>query len=151
MVTAHLTLLVPGLFASAVEHLFDDLDLKALELILSRAQRVENRFAAQSLEGMMCRAMGVRQDESDDWPIAPITCQMDGDPLSNVWYLRADPVHARAGLGDVTLVHPQELSITAEESMTLAASVNQHFREEPWRLLALHPQRWYIECDVDPG
>ncbi len=146
-----LTFLIPGLFGARAEPLYQGLDLTSLELVLSRAKRIEDRFAADCIEGMLCRAMGVPRAHQGDWPVAAITREIDDKSVRDVWHMRADPVHARAGLGEVTLFHPHELTITPHEAQTLAESINRHFPHEPWCLEALHPKRWYIGCVTDPG
>ena len=148
---AELTLLIPGLLDARVAQLCEGSDLTSLELILSRAERIEDRFAADCFEGMLCRAMAIAPGREGEWPVAAITRQFDEGRPRDGWHLRADPVHARAALGEVNLFHPHELTITMEEARTLARAVNGHFHDEPWRLEALHPKRWYIECALDPG
>lgn len=148
---SELTFLIPGLFGARAEPLYQGLDLTSLELILSRAKRIEDRFAADCLEGMLCRSMRIPRIDGGDWPVAAITREIDDKPAHDVWQMRADPVHARAGLGEITLNHPHELMITRDESAALVDSVSQHFSEEPWCLQAPHPARWYIECTTDPG
>ena len=148
---AALTLLVPGLLDARAAQICEGLDLTPLELVLSRADRIEDRFAANCFEGMLCRAMKIAPGREGEWPVAAITREFDEGSLRDGWHLRADPVNARAGLGEVSLLHTHELAITVEESKTLAEAVNRHFHDEPWHLQALHPERWYIECALDPG
>lgn len=148
---SELTFLIPGLFGARAEPLYKGLDLTSLELVLSRATGIEDRFAADCMEGMLCLAMGVPRAAQGDWPVAPITRGIDDDSVRDVWHMRADPVHARAGLGEITLYHPHELMITRAEAQTLVDAISQHFHDEPWRLQAPHPERWYIECESEPG
>ena len=92
-----------------------------------------------------------------EWPIAAITRSLDRprgldeQPGGDTWFMRADPVHARAGLGEITLFHSHELTISGEEAKTLVETINNHFEEESWHIEALNPYRWYIECSAVPG
>ena len=149
--TLDLTLLTPGLFGIRAENLYRDLDLRPLELVLSRATPCKDRFAADCLEGMLCRAVGIDPGAESDWPVAALSRALDEGSVRDTWHLRADPVHARAGLGEVTLLHPHELTISPPEATILTNAINTHFADEPWRIQALHPHRWYIECPTAPG
>lgn len=158
-----LTLLIPGLFGIKAEGLFQGLSLTAIERILSRSKRVEDRFTARSLEGMLFRAARIPAGVDGEWPVGAVCwhweehpeyrpeLELSGEQAGHCWYMRADPAHARAGLGELTLMHSHELTISPQEARTLVASINEHFAEERWKIEAPHPRRWYIRCDTAPG
>lgn len=157
-----LTLLIPGLFGIKAQGLYQGLSLTAIERILSRAKRVDDNYSAGCLEAMLCRATTGATDAGGGCPVAAISRRWeelseprevgstDGEFADN-WYIRSDPVYARAGLGELTLIHSRELAITAKEANTIVASINDHFSNESWRIESPNPYRWYIQCVDAPG
>lgn len=157
-----LTVLVPGLFgprpsddeadlARAAELIYAGLELDALARMLSWADRYRDPWCDPALEVALCNSMGVESVDGGQAPIAPITRQFDGGVPDEAWYMRADPVHIRPGLGEMTLFDAGTFSITQSEADALAREINQHFHSETWRLEVLHPQRWYLRCAHEPA
>ncbi|MDW8469850.1 MAG: hypothetical protein RML56_13630 [Burkholderiales bacterium] len=113
----HLELVVPALFAGASE-----VRLPAAELLLARARRTTTEPA--TLERWLARAFGLAE-ESLPW--GALTALAAGaEPGAHVW-LRADPVHLRAGMNSLSLVPAAALGITDAEARALAEAVNRHF------------------------
>lgn len=139
-------LLVPHLFPDP--HLLESvqgLRLPALETLLGRGRL--DRFAAEGVEGALCKALGVERQQ--DWPIAPIALLADGGVAGDTYWLRADPVHLRVMRDHVVLADSDALALTREEADVLCAAVGAHFGTN-LSPLPLHPQRWYLPFPQAP-
>lgn len=112
-------------------------------------------------------ALGSASDESathlpepghEDWlqkafglpagvPISACSALADG-ALQARW--RLDPVNLHIGRDHLVLTDPARLGLGIEESRSLAASVDELFRDEGLTLIADHPLRWYL-AQTDPS
>jgi hypothetical protein len=155
-----LTLIVPGLFGpappagadtdAALEMLVSSLDLSALETLLSRAQVTAARGCWDSPEDLVFSAFGYPRP-AGDWPSAAVSRLADMEEGDHgQWWLRADPVHLKADMGDLLLFDGRHLDLDPEEANALAKAVEAHFSELGWRLEVAHPLRWYLKLEPPP-
>ncbi len=146
-----LHLLIPGLLgpqpATATDPNWPAPLAPALAWLLARAER---RAAPPSPDATLCELFGVPGAAAA--PVAALTRLVDGGELDEGgWWLRADPVHLRADMRAVFLVDARALAIEPDEAGALVAAFNQTFREDGLRLIAPHPDRWYLRLPADPG
>jgi hypothetical protein len=155
----HVALAVPGLFGpaaagggdqgGAARTLTEGLSLPALERFFSRSTRHPVQCPEDGLAAMLFGCFGVAR-EGPDWPVAAVTRRVDAGGADSAWVLRADPVHLRAGMGELVLTDGAELAISAAEAASLAAEINAQLDDPGLRLEPLAPKRWYLRLDEAP-
>lgn len=118
-----------------------EMRLPALEKLLARGQAIVGQ--ADTLESWLCAAFGV-----EDQAIAALTLQADGVQPGAAYWLRADPVHIRLQRDQMIL--QAGVTPTADESVSLCASLNEHYSGEEIRFVAPYPQRWYVQLSSVP-
>ena len=111
--------------------------LPALERWLARG--VLSRAPQGNAEGLLAALHGLAAPA----PVAAIALAGDAAPREGAW-LRADPVHLRAGQDAVALHDASILDIAAEEAHALRDALQAHFREDGLEFLAPAPDRWYV-------
>src|SRR3569833_2484811 len=86
--TRRMLFLIPHLFPSArlLETATQDLLLPALQTLLARGTRQSS--PAEGMEAVLCEALGNARRQ--DWPVAPISLEADGNITSEANRLRAD-------------------------------------------------------------
>lgn len=151
-----LCLVVPGLFgpaapdgvdpSEALEALVAGLDLRATELLLSRARPRRGKLSAESPEDLLFGAFGYRPAGAD-WPAAAVTRYADTGGAGEGFWLRADPVHLQPDAGGLVLFDGSEFQLERAEAEELAHTVSAHFAGEGWSLQTPHALRWYLELD----
>jgi hypothetical protein len=133
----HCHLFVPEFFAADALPSADR--FAAAETLVARGRR--KRHDAISPEGWLFGRFDVEKQR--DWPVAPYTLLGDGgSPGTDTW-LRADPVHLRAGSEGLMLVDVAPSGIARDEADALADALNRHFGET-LLLQPLQPSRWYL-------
>ena len=111
-------------------------------MLLARGRRTSVK--AGNLEDWLCRSFGI--DEGSSIPAGALTAHAHGlNPGPDLW-LRADPIHLRAGRDHVLLMPNQAFSITATEAEGLAAALT------PWlagkfALHAVRPDQWCLRIE----
>lgn len=155
----HLTLLVPGLLGpapgnhgdpwQAARLITQGLSLPALERFCSRSTATPSRCREPGLGALLFDCFGVAR-EGPDWPVAAVTCRLDGAGADHGWWLRADPVHLRADMGELVLLDSEALDISANEAQALVAEINGQLDDPTVRLEALAERRWYVGLDQEP-
>lgn len=147
-----LHLLIPGLLETAR---FDSpappipvATLPALRWLLARA---DSRPAPATTDELLLSLFKLTIPADADLPVAALTRLADGGAWDAGWWLRADPVHLRPDLRGVFLADARTLAIEPVEAQALAAAFNQTFAEDGLRLDALHPDRWYLRLEDNPG
>ena len=143
------TLLIPRLFwphenAQSVWH---GLELPGLEKLIGRAHA--ERFDAITPEGWLCQAFELERQQ--DWPVAPLTLELDGGEAADAYWLRADPVHLRMDRDRLVLVENALFDVSMDEAKALGAALNDHFREQEITLHIPHPKRWYVRLPHVPS
>jgi len=122
---------------------------RALARWLGRGLRV--RDLPSGYERMLLALAGYPVDPAADAPVAALARLGEGPPPEAGWWIRADPVHLRADRDRLILFPPAVLDLTAAEAHSLADACNRLFASDGWRLQALHPRRWYLHLDENPG
>lgn len=144
----HCTLLIPGLFwpretAPAVLH---GLELPALTKFLARAH--SRNFPPITTEGWLCQAFQVERQQ--DWPLAPLTLELDGGAAGDAYWLRADPVHIKVERNRLSVVESTSFDLTKDEAESLVHALNQHFSGDGIAFFACAPKRWYVKIARAP-
>lgn len=134
--------LVPHLFVDArlLDVATPGLRLPGLQTLLARGI-VMPREPAIGTEAAVCRALGIAQQR--DWPLAPMTLEMDGGTAGDDYWLRADPVHLHVMRDRIALVEPRLDDLAHEEALALAHAVRTHFGEACDPIVA-DARRWYL-------
>ncbi|MDP2029483.1 MAG: hypothetical protein Q8K12_07610 [Thiobacillus sp.] len=140
-------ILIPHLFPDKrlLEAATQNLRLPALETLLGRGNI--QACPADGTEAALCQALGIARQQ--DWPLAPITLEADGQAAGGAYWLRADPVHLRVMRDRIVLADPGLLNLSQQEADELSATIAQHFGET-LNPIPLHPQRWYLQLVHPP-
>jgi hypothetical protein len=142
------TLLIPRLFwpHENAQSVWSGLELPALEKLIGRAHA--ERFDPITTEGWLCQAFEVERQQ--DWPVAPLTLELDGVESADAYWLRADPVHLRVDRDRIVLVENALFNLSVDEAKAFGAALNDHFREQGIILHAPRPKRWYAGLPSAP-
>jgi hypothetical protein len=142
------TLLVPHLFwpREAGESALDGVTLPALAKLVARSR--SERFPAVTTHGWLCQAFEVEKQQ--DWPVAPLTLELDGGEAGTHYWLRADPVHLRVSRDHVSLVDSTLFDLSQSEAKALVDSLNAHFASDRLQFDCLAPKRWYVRAQATP-
>jgi len=140
-------ILIPHLFPDKrlLEAATQNLRLPALETLLGRGRL--QACSAEGTEAALCQALGIARQQ--DWPLAPITLEADGQEAGGTYWLRADPVHLRVMRDRIVLADPGALNLSQHEADELSTSIAQHFGDT-LSPIAPHPQRWYLQLSHPP-
>jgi hypothetical protein len=146
----HLTLLIPGLSgAHAGITGAETPRFPALETLLAKA--AARRMANVSYYHGLCALFDLDKPAGGDLPIAPLSRLVDGlERPEGVW-MRADPVHLAAGRDGVRLTDASALNLTQHDAIILAASLEEFFRDQHWKLEVPLPHRWYVRLPGPPA
>lgn len=140
----HLSLLIPGLFASTdAAHV----RVTELETLLARS---EHRVCTADSDALLFELFDLAPDGVQNPPVAPVTYALDVNTSSGYW-LRADPCYMRADSNRVLMMGNAFLNITQYEADTLAHELAPLFRAHDWQFSAPRPKRWYLRLPADPG
>lgn len=146
-----LTLVIPGL--QGVTELpragHAEPQSRSLARWLGRGTRL--RDVPSGYERMLLALAGYLLDPAEDAPVAALARLGEGQSPQSGWWIRADPIHLRADRDRLILFPPAVLDLTAAEAISLADACNPLFAGDGWRLEALHPRRWYLHLDENPG
>ena len=145
--TRTMQILIPHLFPDKrlLEAATQNLRLPALETLLGRGSL--QACPAEGTEAALCQALGIARQQ--DWPLAPITLEADGQQAGGAYWLRADPVHLRVMRDRIVLADSSALNLSQQEADELSASIAQHFGDA-LSPIPLHPQRWYLQLAHPP-
>jgi hypothetical protein len=142
------TLLIPRLFwpHENAQSVWSGLELPGLAKLVGRSRA--ERFDPIAPEGWLCQAFEVEPQQ--DWPVAPLTLELDGGEPGDAYWLRADPAHLRMDRDRLVLVENGLFEITPEEAAAFVSALNAHFREQDIRFEAPKPKRWYARLPHAP-
>lgn len=93
---------------------------------------------------------GLKVDNNKDKPYAALSLLAENSKEINhkdYYWLRADPVYLYADRDTVLMTAHEELALTQDEANKLVDLINEHFKEEPWKLYSFEPHRWYMALD----
>ena len=146
---SRIDLLIPGLFGPVPVRAADLPDLRALEKLLGRA----DRLAAKGRDSiaLLFDRFGIEIGRDQDPPSAPfsrLADAPDADP-SGFW-LHADPVHLRPDRDRLLLFDARHLGLKREEADSLVGLFNGHFAADGLHLEAPATDRWYLCADKPP-
>ena len=145
----HCTLLIPGLFwpRAGADEVARGLEVPSLRRLLARADA--QKFAPITPEGWLCQAFQIEREQ--DWPIAPLTLELDGGHPDDAYWLRADPVHMKIERDRLLLVDNALFELRDEEAQPLAKALSTHFERDGLSFHAPHPKRWYVKLARVPA
>jgi len=78
-------------------------------------------------------------------PVAPISLAGEGETSEGAW-MRADPVHLRIDHDYLKLHDASVLDLRRDEADSLAAALQDHFRQDGLEFRAPSPHRWYVRA-----
>jgi hypothetical protein len=139
----HLTLAIPGLNLAGPQALTAHPDL---QLLLARAKKTS--APGRDQEAALFAAFGY---EGDKLPVAWAGYLGETGDQADGYCLRADPVHLVPDRDELVLAAAEGLVLKQLEADCLVSAINEHFNEEPWRLTACAPHRWYLRLPQAPG
>ncbi len=141
----------PGPFHPAA-----NLRLPALERLLARAQSpsqsadiVEGNPGHYGLLTTLFQLFQV-QLNSGELPVAAVTYGLDSGDSQPGWWMRADPVHLRADIDRLRIFDQRLLGLTPGEAHRLVAELAPLYQASGARLVAFHPERWYLHLPTPP-
>lgn len=145
----HCTLFIPELFwpAHQAEEAVRGLELPALTMLLARAR--SSRHPAVAPEAWLCQAFEVERQQ--DWPVAPLTLELDTQQSAQTYWLRADPVHLVLQRDHLGLMDSRLFDLTAETAHAYIELLNGHFSSDGLAFFAGTPTRWYVRCPEPPA
>lgn len=145
MATA-LHVVIPGLLGPWLQNSIPgpaQAELRTLARLCSRAAVV--RTAERDFAATLCKRFALTAAQSRDLPLAALTYLGDGGVRDDSsFFLRADPVHLRAGLRQVLLFDARTLELSTDEADSLSADFNKTFAGDGLALEVLHTSRWYL-------
>ena len=177
---AELTLIVPGLAGpadpgtgdpdAASRVLATDLALHGLARLVSRAGTLSSPHAAADAGGLLLALLGVERTPHGDVPAAALSRLATADaadaagsagsrdaavaPAADdtpgaVW-MRADPVHLRAGPTRLVLMEPASLGLSVEEARAIAGWLAAHPHGPDLDLEVRRADAWYVRLPAAP-
>lgn len=144
-----LTLLLPGL-RGPFEGLHKDAvpRLPALETLLAKARK--RRSGYRTFYQQLCGLFGIEKEPGRDLPIAPLSRLVDNTGRPEGIWMRADPVHLKAGLNDLTLIDTTHVSLSQHDAILLGTPLHEVFEELGWVFEIPMAKRWYLRLDDYP-
>jgi hypothetical protein len=142
------TLLIPYLFwpRETAGQVLHGLDLPGLTRLVSRARA--ERYPPLTSDAWLCQAFEV--EKQHDWPVAPLTLNVDGGDPSYQYWLRADPVHLRLERERLVLMDSSVFDITEDEAHAIGAALNAQFSRDGIVFDIRAPKRWYVKIAKTP-
>ena len=134
-------LFLPGEYASEA---CAGMSLPALEAMLARGS--SETIAPATLEDLLWTLF--RMPSRDDASVASVSAAFDG--LGPGCWMRADPVHLRAGLNDLTLIDATDITLSQHDAILLGTPLHEIFSESGWLFEIPMAKRWYLKLDDYP-
>ncbi|HEY7675284.1 MAG TPA: regulator [Burkholderiales bacterium] len=139
----HCQLLIPGFFSH--DEAPAAVRLVAAETLVSKGRR--KRLPASSHEAWLFERFQIARQR--DWPVAPYALLADGGSPGPDFWMRADPVHLRAGNDSIVLIGVPPSGISRGEAQALAETLNRHFGES-LQIDLTESGRWYARLQPVP-
>jgi hypothetical protein len=148
--TSSLDVVIPALFGPMPG--LDQTDLSpsfpTLDKVLARA--TVSSVVAHGLDSTLLSLFGLTLTEGKELPLAPYCRLADEQCKDQAFYFIAAPVHLRPDQDRVLLFDSADLQFSQSEAEQLAALLQDHFREEGWKLSVPTPSRWYLGLQQTP-
>lgn len=140
-----LTVICPGLLGPVPRTLPPPSALSMLDVVVARARRGPS--PGVDADSVLLGAFGLPATLNGEMPNASICLwgEFAHERPAGAW-LHATPVHLRADRDRLLLFTGSSISPTREESGALVDHFNAHFQADGLRLIAPHPQRWYLSA-----
>ena len=144
-----LTFLLPGI-KGPFEGIHKDAvpRLPALETLLAKAGQRRSRY--KTFYQHLCGQFGIEKEPGRDLPIAPLSRLVDDAERPEGIWMRADPVHLRAGLNDLTLIDATDITLSQHDAILLGTPLHEIFSESGWLFEIPMAKRWYLKLDDYP-
>ena len=139
----HCQLLIPAFFSHDEAPPLPRLD--AAETLVSKGRR--KRMPGSTSETWLFERFGIARQR--DWPVAPYALLADGGSPGRDFWMRADPVHLRAGDDSIVMMGIPASGVSPVEAQALAETLNRHFGEN-LQFHAIEPGRWYARLQPVP-
>lgn len=132
----------PGLPKDAVPR------LPSLETLLAKARK--RRTGYRTFYQQLCGLFGIERQPGRDLPIAPLSRLVDDTERPEGIWMRADPVHLRAGLNDLMLIDTTDITLSQHDAILLGTTLHEIFDGLGWALEIPMAKRWYLRLDKYP-
>lgn len=147
----NLHLVIPALCwpDTTQNQIYHELPLPYLEKLLAKSNRLSQ--SSEGLEAWLCQVFNIKKQQN--WPIAPISLHEECASViegGKDYWIRADPVHLRIEQNHIMLADSHAFKMTSEEAEGFTSEINRNFMNEEWKILPLHPKRWYIHLKKTP-
>lgn len=147
----NVSLIIPGLLDKGIFSCLETPALPSLTCLTRLLSRSHNTaLEVSGFHELLFDLFGIRGESRPGIPVAPVTWLADAgspaDSRDDGFWLRADPVHLRADQSRLVLFDASVLSISSDEASRLAATVNEFYSAQGWRLEPVHPDRWYLKA-----
>ena len=156
---AELTLIVPGLAGpadpgtgdpdAASRVLATDLALHGLARLVSRAGTLRSPLVAPDAGGLLLELLGVGRTAGSAGSRDAAVASAADDTPGAVW-MRADPVHLRAGPTRLVLMEPASLGLSVEEARAIAGWLAAHPHGPDLDLEVRRADAWYVRLPAAP-
>ncbi len=142
MTIAHLQLFIPGLFQPLALWQKDfGFQPESSALLTLCAQTDIDPLTVTGLEDTTMQLLGYNLAQGN--PYAQWRYQVEFGQAPAVPVLCADPVFLQSGISQI-VVHPELPVLDQSTAERLIDLLNRHLVEDGLRLVAKHPQRWYL-------
>jgi hypothetical protein len=147
-----LTLVLPGLLRfekKAYRELFAQAEsLPALELIISRSQRLQSK--AHDFESVLGDLFDLPAVVSSSLPAAALARYLKFGEFNDCWYMHCDPVAIQPNRDHLMMLGNDLLDISEQEAEQIISEINATYHDQPWQLLMLSPKQWVLELKSTP-
>lgn len=144
-----LTFLIPGLKGPFPGIHKDDIPrFPALETLLAKART--RRSGYRTFYQHLCGLFGIEKERGRDLPIAPLSRLVDDTGRPDGIWVRADPVHLKAGLNDLMLIDSSAIPLSQHDAILLGTPLHDVFSELGWVFEIPMAKRWYLKLDDFP-
>lgn len=145
----HLSLLIPGLFACAIDASAEgSFKVAELKTLLARS---EHTVCSENPDTLLFDFFGYKPDAQRNLPVASVTHALDTGESSEGYWLRADPVYMRVGSDRVMMMGNDLLDINNQEAAALCKELSPLFKIYGLQLITPEPKRWYLRLTDDPN
>ena len=143
---ASLTFLLPGLKGPFPGLPKDAVpELPSLETLLAKSRQRSKRPGGYYRQ--LCDLFGLEQQPGRDLPVAALSRLVDDTVWPEGIWMRADPIHLRPGMNDLTLIDTEFIPLSQHDAILLGTPLRDVFAGYGWELEIPMARRWYIRID----